>query len=244
MRGSRRLKKAISFDTGGAGARLWGMSIEMEIVAARREELRVRAWQEGLEAMDVADLLELLLGRHGQRSELVRQGLSTWARASVACLERELGLSRVEALRLGAAFALGRRVDGARRVGRLSMQTAESVWRYMGSLLRGLERERFYVVLLDGKSRLIRPELVSEGSLTSSIVHPREVFRSAIREGAVSIVLVHNHPSGDPEPSHSDLELTRRLSRIGQVLGIPVLDHVIVGDASYVSLRERNCFDD
>jgi DNA repair protein RadC len=94
-------------------------------------------------------------------------------------------------------------------------------------------------MLLDSKHRLIRPEIVSEGTLTTSLVHPREVFRPAIRESAAAIALAHNHPSGDPEPSADDIAVTRRLLRTGRLVGIPVLDHVVMGHNRWVSLRDR-----
>jgi len=134
-------------------------------------------------------------------------------------------------------------VEAARRPGRPQMRSAESVWRFLVGATRGRDRERFHVLLLDGKHRLIREEVVSEGTLTTSLVHPREVFRSAVREAAAAVVVAHNHPSGDPEPSPEDLEVTRRLVRTGKLLGIPLLDHVVLGDHGFVSLRERMAFD-
>ena len=95
------------------------------------------------------------------------------------------------------------------------------------------------VVLLDGRHRVLRHELVSQGTLTASLVHPREVFRPALRESAASVVLVHNHPSGDPTPSREDREITDRLGRAGEILGIPVLDHVVVAERGFRSLREE-----
>ena len=97
----------------------------------------------------------------------------------------------------------------------------------------------FHALLLDGKHRLRRMERVSEGTLTSSLVHPREFFRPAVREPAAAVIAVHNHPSGDPEPSAEDLEVTRRLVRAGELLGIPLLDHIVVGAAGWVSIRGR-----
>ena len=94
--------------------------------------------------------------------------------------------------------------------------------------------------MLDGKHRLRVRELVSVGTLTGSLVHPREVFRTAVRDGAAAIVVAHNHPSGDPEPSAEDIEVTRRLTQAGRWLGVPVLDHVVLGGARWVSLRARN----
>jgi DNA repair protein RadC len=108
---------------------------------------------------------------------------------------------------------------------------------YHGAL-RDKKREMFLVVLLDARHRVLGEEIVSEGSLTSSIVHPREVFLPAVRESAGAMVLVHNHPSGDPRPSDEDVAVTRRLVHAAELLGIRVLDHVIVGDGSYASFKE------
>jgi DNA repair protein RadC len=99
--------------------------------------------------------------------------------------------------------------------------------------------ERFLVVLLDGRYRVLRQEVVSQGTLTASLVHPREVFRPALREAAAALILVHNHPSGDPTPSPEDREITARLAKAGEILGVRVLDHVVVAERGYCSLREE-----
>ncbi len=101
----------------------------------------------------------------------------------------------------------------------------------------------FFALLLDSKNRLLRDEVVSIGTLTASLVHPREVFRPAIREAAASIIVAHNHPSGDPSPSAEDMDVTARLRSAGELIGIPVLDHVILGAGTYTSLAERGRMD-
>jgi DNA repair protein RadC len=105
--------------------------------------------------------------------------------------------------------------------------------------LRSRRFEEFHVLLLNARHEVQRRVMVSRGSLNASIVHPREVFRPAILGSAASVILVHNHPSGDPEPSEEDLSITRRLAQVGELLGIPVLDHVVVGKRGFVSLRAR-----
>jgi DNA repair protein RadC len=105
--------------------------------------------------------------------------------------------------------------------------------------LRDLKKERFLSVLVDAKNRVLREDLISVGTLTASIVHPREVFAPAIREGANGLLLIHNHPSGDPDPSPEDLEVTRRLCAAGELLGIRILDHIVIGDGTYASFLER-----
>ena len=119
------------------------------------------------------------------------------------------------------------------------MSTPEDVVRLCSAQLRGLDREHFWALALSTKNRLLRMVEVSVGSLNTSIVHPRELFKDAVRVSAASIVVVHNHPSGDPTPSSADLQLTRRLARAGEVLGIEVLDHVVIGDGgAHTSLRD------
>ena len=116
---------------------------------------------------------------------------------------------------------------------------AKDVFEYLHPHVAGKEKEMFFALLLDSKNRLLREEVVSVGTLTASLVHPREVFRPAIRESAASIIVAHNHPSGDPSPSAEDLDVTARLKSAGELMGIPVLDHVILGAGTYTSLAER-----
>jgi DNA repair protein RadC len=145
----------------------------------------------------------------------------------------------VQARRVVAAFALGREVQQDRQASRPSLASAACVHQLMAVELAGLECETFHVLVLDAKHRLRARECVSQGTLTASLVHPREVFRAAIRLSAAAVVVVHNHPSGDPEPSTEDLSATRRLVDAGRLLGIPLLDHVVIGSGRFVSLRER-----
>lgn len=207
----------------------------------------------GCDALTTRDLLELLLASPRRTAPAATQaarllgeevlgttgGLRRLARLSVRELKGRYGLGHVAALRVSAALALGRRLSGERLPrGRLLRASAE-IFDHFHERLRGLRKERFLTVLLDGKNRVIREDLVSEGILTASLVHPREVFAPAIRESAGGLVLVHNHPSGDPEPSPEDLEVTRRLCAVGELVGIRVLDHVVIGDGCYVSFLER-----
>ena len=197
------------------------------------------------ELLETPDRLAILLGssrRDGvarARELLSKRGLLALSRSGAAELVAEFDLSPLAAARLVAAFALGRRLQRLRRPARPSMRSARRVFEEVGPRLRGLEQETFLALLLDGKHRLLRAVRVSEGTLTTSLVHPREVFRAAVRESAAAVIVVHNHPSGDPEPSQEDLEVTRRLREAGVLLGIPLLDHVIVGEGEHVSLRER-----
>jgi DNA repair protein RadC len=138
-----------------------------------------------------------------------------------------------------AAVELGRRATAAPiRVGE-PIRDAASVFAHVRGRLPQLDREVFLALLLDGRNRLRAEVCVSEGTLTTALVHPREVFAPAIRDRAAALILVHNHPSGDPTPSSEDVALTERLRQVGEVVGIRVLDHVVVGHGRYMSLAEE-----
>jgi DNA repair protein RadC len=138
-----------------------------------------------------------------------------------------------------AALELARRLSGAAGRPGTRYQSSEDIFREYHPRLKHLKQEVFIVVLLDVKNRRIRDVTVSQGSLTEAIVHPREVFIPVLRESAASIVLVHNHPSGDPSPSMADLDLTRRLQATAEMMGVCILDHLIIGRDGYASFVDR-----
>ena len=140
---------------------------------------------------------------------------------------------------LRAALELGRRAAATPLAPGDPIRDARTVHAHFLGRLPQLAREVFYVLLLDGRNRLRTEVRVSEGTLTTALVHPREVFGPAVRLGAAALVLVHNHPSGDPSPSSEDLVLTERLRQAGEMIGIRVLDHVVIGHGGYVSLAEH-----
>jgi DNA repair protein RadC len=175
----------------------------------------------------------------GVGGRILARDLGELARLDPAELVVEFGLARTSARRIHAAFSLGRAWLRARQPDRPSLRSPRAVFELLQGEARGLEQETFWSLLLDGKQRLRRLVPVSAGTLTASLVHPREVFRAAVREAAAALIVAHNHPSGDPEPSTEDLRVTERLRAAGEVLGIPLQDHVILGDARFVSLRER-----
>jgi len=173
------------------------------------------------------------------RALLAAFPLPELARASAELLVAAGHLAPAQARRVWAAFEIGRSVERDVAPSRACLRSPERVFRLMQPELRGLEQEVFYALALDARHRLRQRVRVSSGTLTGSLVHPREVFREAIRFGAAALVVVHNHPSGDPEPSAEDQALTRRLVEAGKLLGIPLLDHVVIGADRWVSLRER-----
>jgi DNA repair protein RadC len=178
-------------------------------------------------AVDVAmDLLRLLGGM---------QGLSN---RSVEELCGVPGIGPAKAAQLKAAIELGKRVLAAPLSSGTRVASSSDLFRHFHPLLRDLRHEVFKVVLLDAKHAIVREATVSKGSLTVSIVHPREVFNLAVRESAAAVIFVHNHPSGDPAPSEEDRVLTARLVAAGELLGIQVLDHLIIGDGRYTSFAD------
>jgi DNA repair protein RadC len=189
--------------------------------------------------------LELLARALGGRSALLEAAGLLTAFGSIHALARASPVELRSALplrsrrdRLGVVFALAQRLQGRPLGHREVLRQAEDVFRHFLGRLEGRMQEVFLVLHLDARHRVVGESRISEGSLSASLVHPREVFRSAIRRGAGSIVLVHNHPSGDPTPSPEDLGITRRLRRAGDLVGIRVVDHVIVGREGYFSFQE------
>jgi DNA repair protein RadC len=217
------------------------------------ERPRERLLQFGEDRLSEAQLLAIILrtGDPASKASAVDVGrlllehfkndLSAMSNASVAELCGVRGVGPAKACEIKAAFELGRRrmekADGP--LHRQQFRCSEDVAKVYMSRFAGKKREQFQVIMLDRKNRLMRDEMVSQGSLDASVVHPREVFNIAIRDSAAAIICVHNHPSGDPQPSPEDRALTRRLVDAGETIGIPVLDHIIVGRNDYVSFKDE-----
>jgi DNA repair protein RadC len=226
-----------------------GQASTVEYVALWADETPVgRLAEVGSAALSVRELLALLLRARGAResagtvsARLITRFPSTarLAQAGLPELVREGGLSLRQAVALIAARELGRRLYAAPPARRPAIRTPADVVALVGPEMRYLDREHFKVVLLSTRHDVLAVEDVAVGGLNSAVIHPREVFKAAIRWSAAAVILVHNHPSGDPEPSADDLRITARLAESGRVVGIEVLDHVVVGDGRYLSLRER-----
>ena len=149
------------------------------------------------------------------------------------------GLGQAKAATVLAALEIGRRIASAKPIEKIHLSCPQDVADFLMPRLRYAAKEQFVVILLNSKNKVIGTEVVSEGSLSSSVVHPREVYAPAMLHHAAAIMVAHNHPSGDPKPSFEDEEVTRMLSRSGKVLGIPMIDHVIIGDGIYYSFLEN-----
>jgi DNA repair protein RadC len=212
------------------------------------ERPRERLYSRGPEALADAELLALQLGsgtRGRSAVDVAREMLAAYGSlADVAGREAEElarmpGVGQAKAARLAAAFELTRRLRARTPGQRLILSTPTEVYAAFGPLMEDLRHEVFRVALLDAQNGLLRDRVVSEGTLSASLVHPREVFRPAIVEAAASVILLHNHPSGDPTPSREDIRLTRQLVECARLLELSVHDHVVIGRGRFVSLAER-----
>jgi len=212
------------------------------------ERPRERLYHVGPSKLAEAELLAILLGT-GSRGRtaldlahalLSRDGsLATLAGRDVSELKQQKGIGLAKAATLAAAFELTRRIRSQANAGRVTLGTPEAVFSHFGPLMEDLKKEAFRVALLDAQNHLLKDVLVSEGTLSASLVHPREVFKPAVVESAAHLILIHNHPSGDPTPSREDLRLTRQLVECSRLLDIRIHDHVIIGRGRFVSLAQR-----
>lgn len=214
------------------------------------ERPREKLLHKGAAALTDAELLALILrtGDAGSKTSALDQGrillqqfgtLQSLANATTQELCDVPGIGPAKAAELLGVFELARRYQSINLKPGDRYTSSSDVYHHYHALLRDRKKEVFLALLLDSKNRLIREVCVSEGSLNASIVHPREVFSPAVRESAAAVLFIHNHPSGDPAPSREDIELTQRLREAGELMGIRVLDHIVIGNGSYVSFSDR-----
>jgi DNA repair protein RadC len=213
-----------------------------------RERPRERLYDSGPDALADSELLALQLGsgRPGRTAiDVAREVLATYgsltevAAREASELASVKGVGRAKAARLAAAFELTRRLRARPRGSRVLLTSPAEVYAAFAPLMEDLKHEVFRVALLDAQNRLLRDRVISEGTLSASLVHPREVFKPAILESAASVILLHNHPSGDPTPSREDIRLTRQLVECARLLDLSIHDHVVIGHGCFVSLAER-----
>ncbi|MBO8126191.1 MAG: DNA repair protein RadC [Firmicutes bacterium] len=222
-----------------------GLSIKSKPVEERPRE---KLFFHGEEALDVAELLAVVIGtgnRGASALDLANRLLAHFgdlaglARVEASEVAMLAGIGPAKAAQVVAALALGKRISKLQARPKQIIASPREAFSYLWSDLRFQTREIFRCLVMDTKNQILANELVSIGTLNSSLVHPREVFKPAIARSAAGVILAHNHPSGDPAPSEEDIALTKRLAECGKLLGIKVLDHIIVGDNTFVSLREK-----
>jgi DNA repair protein RadC len=211
------------------------------------ERPRERLIQHGPQILSNSELLALIL-RTGTPSEnilslsnrlLSRFDLRALARATVPELKSIPGIADAKACQISAIFELARRFSSLPEDKKPAFTSPGACFSFLAPRLLGLKQEHFICLYLDTKNRLIREETISIGTLDANVVHPRDVFKGAVAYSASSIIFAHNHPSGDPGPSEEDIAFTRILADAGRLMGIDVLDHIIIGDSSFVSLKDR-----
>lgn len=214
----------------------------------KEERPRERFLHNGPQSLSNQELLALLL-RTGTKQESVLQlanqlihsfeELRLLKEASVEELTKVKGIGEAKAIQLLAAVELGRRIHSSYHLERYVIRSPEDGANYCMEDMRFLTQEHFVCLYLNTKNQVLYKKTVFIGSLNASIVHPREVYKEALRRSAASIICLHNHPSGDPSPSKEDIEVTKRLVESGKIIGIDVLDHIIIGEHKYVSLKEK-----
>ncbi len=212
------------------------------------ERPRERLLLGGAESLSTAELLAIVLGS-GMRGKSVLQlaqellgrfgSLEALARATVSELKAVAGLGPAKAVQLQAAFALATRLERTREPPVLVVNGPLAAYQVLREQLENAKEERVCALLLDSRSQVIKLETIAIGTLSEALVHPRELFYPAIRHKAAKIIVAHNHPSGDPTPSDEDFALTGRLVEAGTLLGIPLVDHLVIGSHTYRSIREQ-----
>lgn len=189
----------------------------------------------GTSSVSVLHLAEEVLAKYQDKGLVSIMNISPQEIASVH------GVGLAKAATIVAAVELGRRLSAKAAQKLEKIEGPEDVARYASPLLRFEQKEHFLVMLLDVRNRVLAMPTISIGSLTASVAHPREIFREAIRYSAANMILIHNHPSGDPTPSREDIQITKQMMKAGAIMGIPVLDHIIIAGDGFLSLKEADC---
>lgn len=214
----------------------------------KEERPRERLLKYGESQLSNQELIAILLGS-GTKNESVMdlanrflihfEGLKLLEEATIEEMTSIKGIGIAKGVTILAALELGRRIRQYVPEEKYTIRSPKDGANYVMEAMRHLNQEQLLVLFLDTKNRIIHKQTIFIGSLNSSIVHPREIFREAVKRASASIICVHNHPSGDPTPSQEDIQVTKRLVEAGKIMGIEVLDHIIIGNRKYTSLKEK-----
>jgi DNA repair protein RadC len=214
----------------------------------KAERPRERLKQFGPEALSAQELLALIIGRGISKKSvmtiaqelLIKFGnIKAISEATIEELSQIKGIGFAKAVQIKACFELGKRQTLEPELKDFNIKDPEAIVKAISASIKDKAKEHFKLILLNARNKILGISTISIGSLNASIVHPREVFKDAIMHNAYSVVLAHNHPSGDPEPSEDDLKMTRKLVESGKILGIEVLDHLIIGKNAFYSFKEK-----
>lgn len=214
----------------------------------KSERPRERLIKFGPEALSAQELLALIIGRGIPKKSVMNIAQELLARfgnikaisqASIAGLSEIKGVGLAKAAQIKACFELGKRQDLEPELKNYDIKNPQSVVKAIRASIKDKAKEHFKLILLDTRNKIIGISTISIGTLNAGLVHPREIFKEAIIHNSASVVLAHNHPSGDPEPSEEDLTITKRLVDSGKILGIEVIDHIIIGKTNFSSFKER-----
>jgi len=215
------------------------------------ERPRERLQKFGAEALSAQELLALVIGRGIPKKSVMniaQELLSKFGnvkaigQATIEELCQIKGIGLAKAAQIKACFELGRREELEPELKNFDIKGPEAVVKALRASIKDKAKEHFKLILLNPRNKIIGISTISIGTLNASLVHPREVFKDAITHSAASVVLAHNHPSGDPEPSEDDIEITKKLVESGKILGIEVIDHIIIGKNDYYSFKAKGCF--
>jgi len=195
-----------------------------------------------------AELLAIILRNGTKRGNVLElsknllkeNNLRSLSRKRINALMRIFGIGQSKACQIVSCFELGRRLASFKYTRNNSINNVRDVVKLYSPDMSCLKKEHFKSIFLDSRKRIIKEETIFIGSLNASIIHPREIFQAAFEEGAAAIILLHNHPSGDPKPSDDDIEITEQLAKAGEILGIEVIDHLIIGHNKYFSFKEKD----
>ncbi|GEK29824.1 UPF0758 protein YsxA [Kurthia zopfii] len=230
------------------------MSVEVPVFVrdvAKLERPRERLLHFGADNVSNQELISILLGSGTRKDSVLEMStkllnrfetLANLKNATIEELKSIDGIGEIKAIHLLAAFELGKRASLPNRIERTVVKHPDDAAEFLMPDMAQLLQEHFAVLFLNVKNEIIHKQTIFIGSLNASIVHPREIFREAVKRSAASIICAHNHPSGNPTPSPEDIEVTKRIAEAGLIIGIDLLDHIIIGDHKYISMKGKGFF--